>query len=209
MTPYFVDSYKDGDIAKTVSEDLSEADKSEFYSEKLHSSIFVQATLGFLVAYLFSQLKQCIEESAVFKGFSGKLEAPRPEIRFVLTPDELPGNWICNRVSSQKSCEKLVDFLFPRDGPPPQTNERIGKNSIEIRKRLDHIAALLGDLDVVPCDFESEMMTMAAQKLGVRNFQEAGIVPSFQGVKEFEEAKGHSNSNILYELVALVTYKEC
>ncbi|KAF5648833.1 hypothetical protein F25303_4861 [Fusarium sp. NRRL 25303] len=232
MTPYFVDSYKDGDYAKTMSEvaatmavtcpDLndatlivfrmldtsrimSEADKIKVYSEKLHSSIFIEATLGFLVACFFSQLKQCIEESAVFRGFSGNFESPRPEIRFVLTPDELPRNWICNRFSSQKSCEKLVDFLFPQDGPPPQTNERIWKNSIETRKRLDHIAALLGDLDVVPCDFESEMMTMAAQKLGVRNFQEAGIIPSFQGVKEFQEAKGLSDSNILHELVALAT----
>ncbi|KAF5546929.1 hypothetical protein FMEXI_5434 [Fusarium mexicanum] len=235
ITAYFVGSYKDGNVASMVSEvatnmavtcpDLedatlivfrasntgritSEDDKSKYYREKKQASIFVEAKLSFLVAYLFSQLKPFIAESAISKGFSGKLEPPRPEIRFIFTQDEKLDSWICHRISSQKSCEKLIDLLFPQEGPPLQTDERIQKDSFEIRKKADQVFALLKDLDVVPCDFESEMLSMAADKLEVRNFQEAGVVPSFHGVKEVEEARGHSDSNIIHELVALATCKE-
>ncbi|KAF5234721.1 hypothetical protein FANTH_12073 [Fusarium anthophilum] len=234
-TADFANSYKREDIATTLSEvvktmavscpDLNdktlivframdtgrifpEDDKVAEYFEKKQASIFVEAKLSFLVAYLFAQLKPFIAESAVSNGFSGKLEPPRPEIRFIFTQDEQLNCWICHRISSQKSCEKLIDFLFPQEGPLLQTDERIRKDSFETRKKADQIFALLKDLDVVPCDFESEMLSMAADKLGVRNFQEAGVVPSFHGIKEVEEAKGHSDSNIIHELVALATCKE-
>lgn len=235
ITPLFIDRYENGDIAKVVSEvvttmavtcpDLNDAtlivfrtlgigrvileqDKFEFNGKRAIVSIVIEAKLSFLVAYLFSQLKQNIEKSGVFNGFSGKLKPPRPEVRFIFTPDKLPGDLICNRITSQNSCEKLVDFLFPQDGPPPQTIGRTGKDSIETRKVIDHIFALIRDVDFIPCNLESEMISMAAQKLGVCNFQEAGIVPSFQDVKELQEARGDYDSNIIHELVVLATYKE-
>ncbi|KAF5725091.1 hypothetical protein FMUND_185 [Fusarium mundagurra] len=146
--------------------------------EKNYISIFLEAKLSFLVTYLFSQLKPFIKESAVFKGFPGKLESPTPEVRFIFNRDELLDKWVCNRISSQKCCEKLVDFLFPCEGPPPQAKALTRKTSNETKKRFDHLVALLGHMDVVPCDFESEMLSMAAQKLGFCSFQEAVISKS-------------------------------
>ncbi|KAF5624504.1 hypothetical protein F52700_9673 [Fusarium sp. NRRL 52700] len=213
-------SYKDGNAATMVSEvvtsmsmtcpDLnnttlivfrmldsgrivSEGDKIKVNREEKHASIFVEAKLSFLVVYLFSQLKLFIEESAASKGLPGNLESPRPEIRFILARDEQLDSWICHRISSQQSCEKLIDFLFPQEGPPAHANERVWNNSIQTQKRFDRISALLKHLDVVPYDFESEMLSMAADNLGVHNFQEAGIIPYFHGVKEMQEARAHAS----------------
>ncbi|KAF5586730.1 uncharacterized protein FSUBG_12021 [Fusarium subglutinans] len=151
ITASFFDSYKDGDLATLVSKvvttmavtcpDLNDAtlivfrtcntgrvmlekDSNRVHNENKYASIVVEAKLSFLIAYLFSQLKPLTEENAVLKRFSGKLEPPRPDIRFIFTFDE--DNLICNRISSQGSCERLIDFLFPREGSPPQTSELIG-----------------------------------------------------------------------------------
>ncbi|KAF5701809.1 hypothetical protein FGLOB1_9921 [Fusarium globosum] len=235
ITEDFIDSYKNGDVATLVSEvvtrmaaacpNLNDTTLMVFSAwdtgrvtleknpvspldEKKYASILVEAKLSFLVDYLFSQLEPFVKESAAFRGLSGKLELVSPEIRFILTQDEYSGNWMCSRISAQQSCEKLVDFLFPREGPPPQANAQIRNDSKEARKRLDHITALLRYLDVIQCNFETEMLSLAAQKLGVCNFHEAGIVPSFQGVKEVQEARGDFDSNIVHDLVALSTYKD-
>ncbi|KAF5550918.1 hypothetical protein FNAPI_7593 [Fusarium napiforme] len=175
----------------------------ETYTSTKHVAIFIEAKPSFLLAYLFSKLKPFTEQFTTIKGLCHGSETSPPKIRFIFTQDEQMDEWTCKRVSSQKRCKELVDFLFAQGGIQPLASAFVEKSTNETRKPFQHTTSLIKYLELVPYDVESAMLSLAAEKLEFCTFQEAGIVPSPDRVKKWQETRGCGYPNIIRELSAL------
>lgn len=173
----------------------------ETYSGTKCVFVFIEATLSFLLAYMVSKLKPFLKEITTLKDLS---QSPDPKVRFIFTQDGQLHEWTCKRISSQKRCKELVDFLFVQGSSQSLASAFVEKSAKENREPFHHVTSLTKYLDSMPYDVESAMLSLAAEKLDFCTFQEAGIMPSLSRVQEWQKTRSYVYPNIIHDLSALV-----
>ncbi|KAF5989023.1 hypothetical protein FBULB1_1178 [Fusarium bulbicola] len=170
-----------------------------------HKSLFVvyEISIQFLLLHLLSKVGEGLADNVLkvpgAQDILTKLDSPSIKVRYFMRPsptgdslqqDDLPRRKFECVVSSAASLSNIgIKCLFDLD-----LKNQFGESceSSEVRTQGDIITQFVNDLETEEVDVEDMMIMLASENLGLGTYEEAGIIPSLEDLRERKNRRAWS-----------------